>query len=126
MRKILILLILFILSFSLIISSDKEDLKAIKRSLKAEESQGFSKPFNEAKWLKISIVERKKGGEEEIKIRIYLPFLEKILKTCKKCRINKGETEIDLKDLFKELKRFSSTDLLIAEDQEATVKIWLE
>lgn len=120
------LLVLIIALNSQGLSSDKEDLKIIKKVAKAEEFLISSKNLKEAKWLKICISEKKKVGKEDTEIRIYLPFLETILKSSKNCRIRNEKTEINLREIIQDLKRIGSMELFLLEDEESVIKIWLE
>ncbi len=120
------LLIILLIFHSQLVSSDREDLRVIKKVVKAEEFSISSKSFNEAKWLKISITEKKRMKKDGVEIRIYLPFVETILKTSKNCRIRNEKTDIDLKEIIEDLKNISSMELFLLEDEESIVKIWLE
>jgi len=127
LKNFIVPLISFIFIFlSYAISSDREDLRVIKRVVKAEDFSISSKSLKEAKWLNISIIEKNKMDREDVKIRICIPFLETILKSSKKCRIKKGEREIDFKDIIEELKRIGSMEVFLIEDAQSIVKIWLE
>lgn len=108
------------------ISSDKEDLKVIKKVVKAEDFSISSKSLREAKWLKICVAEKKRRDKENVEIKIYLPFLETILKSSKNCRIRNGKTDIDFKDIIRDLKRIGNMELFLLEDEKSIVKIWLE
>lgn len=118
--------ILFFVFYLHGVSSDREDLKIIKKASKAEEFSISSKSFKEAKWLKICITEKKKSEREDVKIRIYLPFLETILKFSKNCRIKNERTDIDLREIIEKFKREGAMELFLLEDDESIVKIWLE
>ncbi len=126
-KNVIILLISLIFIFpSYTFSSDREDLKVIKKVVKAKDFSISSKCFKEAKWLKISIIEKNKMDREDVKIRICIPFLETILRSSKKCRIKSEKREIDLRDIMEELKKIGSMELFLLEDDQSIVKIWLE
>ncbi len=108
------------------ISSDKEDLKVIKKMVKAEDFLISSKSLEEAKWLKICVADKNRRDKENVEIKIYLPFLETILKSSKNCRIRNEKTKIDLREIIEDLKRIGSMELFLLEDEESIVKIWLE
>lgn len=122
----ILLLIIFLAFHSQGITSDKEDLKIIKKVAKAEKFSISSKTLKEANWLKITITEKKKIDKDDLKIRIYLPFLETILKSSKNCRIRNEKNEIDLREIIQDLKRIGSMEIFLLEDEESIVKIWLE
>ncbi len=127
-KKILMIfpLTLILIFPSYAISSDRDDLKVIKKVVKAEDFSISSKSLREAKWLYISVIEKNKLNREDVKIRIFIPFLETILKSSKKCRIKSEKREIDLRDIMEDLKSIGSMELFLLEDDNSIVKIWLE
>lgn len=98
----------------------------IKKVVKAEDFLISSKSLDEAKWLNITIIEKNKVDRENVKIRIYIPFLKTTLKSSKKCRIKREKREIDLKDILEDLKGIGSMELFLLEYDQLIVKIWLE
>jgi len=101
----------------------KYDFQAIKKAVKKNPNFEAGK---EAKWFKLLVKDNK---TDKTKVRITLPIsiVELFVKCANKSRVNiDDECEIDIKDLFKELKELGPSNIIEIYEEEATVRIWLE
>ena len=128
MRKVaIIVLIVFVFTFllvSLTIAKNEDDLQAIKKAVKKNPEYEAGK---EVKWFKILITDNR-TKKDKVKITLPISLIEYFIKCAhdKHLKVNRDECEIDLKELFKELKKLGpSVFIEVVEDNE-TVKVWFE
>lgn len=128
MRKITPLVVMiFVLGMGIpnfVLSTGEKDIQAIKKAVK--KNPNFRKG-EEAKWLKVLITE---DETDKVKVKITLPLklVELFLHAAedKELRINHDECDIDLKELFAELKKAGPMALIEVYEDGETIKIWLE
>lgn len=128
MRKITpLVIIIFVLSMGVAnfaLSTGEKDIQAIKKAVK--KNPHYSKG-EEAKWLKVLVTE---DDSDKVKVKLTLPLklIELLLRNVegKEIRIDQGECDIDLVELFTELKRAGPTALIEVKEDGETIKIWLE
>lgn len=126
-KVIIIVLVVLVLSFLLLnflMAESSDDIQAIKKAVKENPSY---KAGEEVKWFKLLVTDNRTKKD---KIRITLPvsLVEMFIKCAddKHLRINRNECDIDLKKLFKELKKLGPMALIEVYEDGATVKVWLE
>lgn len=128
MRKITpLVIVIFVLGMGIsnfVLSTGEKDIQAIKKAVKR--NPNFRKG-EEAKWLKVLITE---DDSDKVKVKITLPLkvVEFLLRNVegKEILIDHGECDIDLIELFTELKRAGPTALIEINEDGDTIKIWLE
>jgi len=128
MKKMTILVLVVVISFfimaSLLLAKEDFDLQTIKKAVKKNPQYKAGK---EVKWLKVLIADRQDKSE---KVRVTLPIsLVELLMNCtkdKELKIDCDDYGLDLKKLFKELKKAGPMSLIEICGEEATLKIWLE
>ena len=106
--------------------SAKEDfeLRTIKKAVKKNPQY---KKGREVQWFKLLIMD---GDCEKDKLEITLPLsLVDLLFECtkdKKMNIDCGDFDLDLRRLYKEIKRRGPKSLIEIRGQDGVLKIWLE
>lgn len=101
-----------------------DDIQAIKKAVK--ENPRY-KSGSEAKWFKVLITDTK-TKKDKVKITLPVTLIELVIKCTddKHLRVNRDDYNIDLKELFVELKKLGPTALIEVYEDEELVKIWLE
>ncbi|MEW6455320.1 MAG: hypothetical protein AB1410_01220 [Acidobacteriota bacterium] len=122
---ILIIIAILLLSSSNISGQDKEDLKFIKRAVSSQKESLDTKKFEEAKWLKIEVFD-KIARKTRVKIIMPISVLEIIFNSNIHPKVKCDEKEIDFQKLFKELKSLGRMELIEIDEEDESVKIWLE
>lgn len=128
MKKVAILvLITIVISFlvvGILLTESKDDIQTIKKAVKKNPAY---KAGNEVKWFKVLVTDNRTKKD---KVRITLPvsLIEFFIKCTddKHLRINRDECDIDLKELFAELKKLGPMVLIEVHEDEETVKVWFE
>ncbi len=128
MKKVaIILIVIIILSFFFalaVLAESGDDIQAIKRAVKKNKTY---KPGQEVKWFKFLVTDNK---TDKTKLRITLPVvLIEYLIDCtdtKKLKIDREECEVDLKELFQDLKKLGPMSVIEIYEDEVTLKVWFE
>jgi len=126
MKKIFLFILIFTLAFSMSFSSifstsSKEDYKIIKRAVGKEKIKN-----EEVKWFKVLIVDNK-TQKPKVRITIPISFMELIVNSCPEAKFRVEEDcKIELKKFFYELKKLGPLCLIEINEEDETVKIWLE
>jgi hypothetical protein len=128
MKKYAVLaLVVVALTFLLspvLLADSNDDLQAIKKAVKENPNYEAGK---EVKWLKILVTDNK-TNKDKVKVTLPLSIVEIFLNCAddKHMKIAEGETDIDLQAVFKELKALGPLALIEINEEDETVKIWLE
>ncbi len=128
MRKIaIIVLIVFIFTFLLVdltLAKNEDDLQAIKKAVKKNPSYKAGK---EVKWFKLLVTDNE-TKKDKVKITVPISLIEFFINCAndKHMKIDRDDCEIDLKELFKELKKLGPTVFIEVVEDGETVKVWLE
>ena len=94
--------------------------KAVKRNPHYEEGR-------EVRWFKVEIRERH-SREAGLKICLPVAIIELVL-SCgdtRRVRFDDGDCEVDLRALWKELKKAGPRALIELRDDDALIRVWLE
>jgi len=105
-------------------AANHDDFKAIQKAVKKNPTY---EPGREAKWLKILITDKRDKGER-VNITLPLSLVELILgcTDSRHFKVDDGDCEIDLKAIFKDLKKAGPAALIEIRDEDGLIKIWLE
>lgn len=128
MKKVSILvLIVLVSSFlfaNLLLADHKADIQAIKKAVKENPNYEEGK---EAKWFKVLVTDAK-TNKEKVKVTLPISLVEVFLKCSqdKHLRIHDEECDIDLKELFTELKKLGPMVLIEVNEEDEIIKVWLE
>jgi len=121
---VLVVFVLTIILASFLLAQSRDDYQTIKKAVKKNPNYEAGK---EVKWFKVLVTDNKTKKE---KVRVTLPIsLVELFLECtreKHLKINRDECDIDLKEVFKELKKLGPVALIEVVDEEETVKVWLE
>ncbi len=123
--------ILFLIVFALIVvlinfllAGGTDDYQVIKKAVK--ENPNY-KPGKEAKWFKVLVTD---SETNKVRVKVTLPIsVIEIFLECagdKHLKIDHDDCEIDLKEVFKELKELGPMALIEVQEDDEIVKIWLE
>ncbi|MFA4925250.1 MAG: hypothetical protein WC524_01195 [Candidatus Aminicenantales bacterium] len=103
---------------------DKDDYQVIK---KAVQENPKTQPAGEAKWFKVLIVDKATGKE---KVRVTLPIsLVEIFARCaenEEIKMDGKNQNLNVEQLIEQLKKAGSMSIVEIDDEEATIKVWLE
>jgi len=128
MKKVAsLVLIVFVLGVflpNLLLADSKDDIQTIKKAVK--KNPGY-KAGEEVKWFKLLVTDNK-TKKDKVKITLPISLIETLLKCVDEddLDIDGDECEIDLKELFAELKRLGPTVLIEIIEDDETVKVWFE
>lgn len=128
MKKIAILVLVILaitFLFTTFLLAERDiDIQTIKKAVKQNPAYQSGK---EVKWFKVLITDNRTERE---KVRITLPIsLVEIFIKCaddRHLRINRQECDVNLKEVFKELKKLGPMALIEIYEEDETVKILLE
>jgi hypothetical protein len=109
---------------SLALGNSEKDIQAIKKAVK--ENSNY-KRGEEAKWLKVLITDDE-TNKVRVKVTLPLALVELCFKAVedKELQIKSDDCDIDLKELFIELKKHGPMALIEVNEDGETIKIWLE
>ncbi len=128
MKKI-ILLVVLTLSLLLLFGGplfpeNRDDYQVIKKAVK--DNPGVE-PAKEARWFKILVTDNK-TGKEKVKVTMPLTLVE-IFARCadsKELRMGKYQGGLNLQELLAELKKVGPLAIIEINEEDETVKVWLE
>ncbi len=101
-----------------------DDYQVIKNAVKKSESSPGS--GGNVQWFKI-VVTGKNGGKEKVKLTLPVSLIEMLANSCPQEKFHAaGNREIELRRVWADLKKAGPMALVEIEDQDETVKIWLE
>jgi len=128
MKRITVLVLALIMvgffSAGLVLADSDDDLQAVKKAVK--ENPQYD-PGKEAKWFKVLVTDAQ-TNKDKVKITLPISLVELFMKCAdnKNLRIDRDEYDIDLKELFAELKKVGPMALIEVYEDDEIVKIWLE
>jgi hypothetical protein len=121
---ILVVFVSTVFLSSFVLANEDFDLKTIKKAVKKNPQY---KKGREVQWFKILIMDNDKKKE---RLEITLPLsLVDLLFECtkdKKMNIDCGDFDLNLRKLYKEIKRRGPKSLLEIRGEDGILKIWLE
>jgi hypothetical protein len=105
-------------------AQESADFRAIKNALAEGSSSGGEK---EAKWFKILITDNR-TGKDKVKVTLPISVVELFLKYAEDehLRFNEHHSEIDLRQVLKELKSMAPMSIIEINEDGETIKIWFE
>ncbi|MCX8159647.1 MAG: hypothetical protein N3G18_01790 [Candidatus Saccharicenans sp.] len=118
------LLGLLFLSSSLFPAGDKDDYQVIKKAVQENSKVETAK---EVKWFKVLVTDTK-TGKEKVKITMPLTLVE-IFARCadnKEVKLGRDGCSLNLPELLAELKKVGPLAIIEVNEEEETVKVWLE
>ena len=121
---ILVVFVSIIVLSNFILAKEDFDLQTIKKAVKKNPQY---KKGKEVQWFKLLIMD---GDCKKDKLEITLPLsLVDLLFECakdKKMNIDCGDYDLDLRRLYKELKKRGPKSLIEIRGEDGVLKIWLE
>ena len=121
---VLIVFLLGVFLPNLLLADSKDDIQTIKKAVKKNPDY---KAGEEVKWFKLLVTDNK---TKQDKVRITLPI--SLIETLLKCvddedlNIEGDDCDIDLKELFAELKKLGPAVIIEIVEDDETVKVWFE
>lgn len=121
---IVIMVVLCLLLTAVLVAEESHDIQVIRKAVKKNAAY---KPGQEVKWFKLLITDNR-TKEDKVRMKLPVVLIEYLLKCAedKHMRITRGECEVDLKDLFQDLKKLGPMSALEIYDEEVTLKVWFE
>jgi hypothetical protein len=120
MKKNLVLVMFIMVTFLagtfMIKGNSEEDYKVIKNAVKAS--------GGEVSWFKITVFD-KKANKEKVNIKVPFSLVEMFIGD-KKDIPGKEKCDVDFKKVIEILKKNGPTTLVEIDEEDETVKIWLE
>ncbi|MBC7361542.1 MAG: hypothetical protein H5U06_04575 [Candidatus Aminicenantes bacterium] len=103
---------------------DRDDYQVIKRAVQENPK---IEPAKEVKWFKVLVVDNKTGKE---KVKITMPItLVEIFARCadnKEVRVKNMGCTLNIEELLAELKKVGPLAIVEINEEDETVKVWLE
>ncbi len=103
---------------------NRDDYQVIKKAVK---DNPVVEPAKEARWFKILVTDNK-TGKEKVKVTMPLTLVE-IFARCadsKELRMGKYQGGLNLQELLAELKKVGPLAIIEINEEDETVKVWLE
>jgi hypothetical protein len=104
--------------------ADRDDYQVIK---KAVQEKAKVEPSTEVKWFKVLVVDNKTGKE---KVKITMPIaLVEIFARCadnQEVHLKNVGCDLNIEELLKELKKVGPLAIVEINEEDETVKVWLE
>jgi hypothetical protein len=121
---VLALIMTGVFSAGVVFADNDDDFQAIKKAVKDNPQYD---PDKEAKWFKVLVTDTQ-TNKDKVKITLPISLVELFMKCAdnKNLRIDRDEYDIDLKELFAELKKVGPMALIEVYEEDEIVKIWLE
>jgi len=121
---ILVAMCLGVLAAPIPAAAEDNDFKVIQKAVKRNPAY---EPGREARYLKILIVDLE-HGKERVSVTLPLSLIELILgcTDSRHFKVDNGDCEIDLKALYKDLKKAGPARLIELRGEDGLIKIWLE
>ncbi len=105
-------------------AGSQNDFQAVKKAVKENPVYDSGK---EVKWFKVLVIDAKTNKD---KVRITLPIsLVEVFVRCaenKHVRMNRQDVDIDIGELFAELKKLGPMALIEVYEDDEIIKVWLE
>ena len=128
MKKIaLLLLVAFCVGLwpvGFLLAEDIDRLQDIKKAVK--DNPNYNQNM-EVRFLKVLITDEE-SGKTKVKVTLPIALVEIFIKAAdeRHLRINREEYDVDIKEIFQELKKIGPMALVEIYENGETVKIWLE
>ena len=127
MKKLVILvLILFVFCVflpSLLFADGNDDLQKVKKAVK--KNPDF-KPGQEVQWFKVLITDEK-TGKDRVRVTIPVSVIEIIFECVDEEDFKfDDDCDVDVRELFRELKKLGPMALIEVYDEGEIVKVWFE
>ncbi|MGC8891523.1 MAG: hypothetical protein ACP5P6_02815 [Candidatus Saccharicenans sp.] len=103
---------------------DRDDYQVIK---KAVQENPKVEPVKEVKWFKVLVLDNK-SGKEKVKITMPIALVE-IFARCadnKEVQMKNMGGKLNIEELLAELKKAGPLSIVEINEEEETVKVWLE
>ena len=121
---VLIVFLLGVFLPNLVLADSKDDIQTIKKAVKKNPDY---KAGEEVKWFKLLVTDNK-TKQDKVKITLPISLIETLLKCVDDddLKIEGDDCEVDLKELFAELKKLGPTVIIEIIEDDETVKVWFE
>ncbi|NPV82799.1 MAG: hypothetical protein HPY46_04330 [Candidatus Aminicenantes bacterium] len=128
MKKVIMITVMLLgllfLTSSLLPAGDRDDYQVIK---KAVQETSKVEPAQEVKWFKVLVTDTK-TGKERVKITMPIALVE-IFARCadsKEVKLGRDGCSLNLPELLAELKKVGPLAIIEVNEEDETVKVWLE
>lgn len=117
------LLVLFLIS-GFAYTGDRDDYQVIK---KAVHDNSKSEMKGEVRWFRVLVVDNR-TGKEKVKITMPIALVEIFVRCAeqKEVKIKSMNSTINMEELLSELKKAGPLSIIEINEEDETVKVWLE
>ncbi len=128
MKKLVVLSLAVVLltgwAGSLAAAGTQNDFQAVKKAVKENPVYESGK---EVKWFKVLVTDAK-TNKDKVRITLPISLVELFVKHAenKHVRMNRRDLDIDIGELFAELKKLGPMALIEVFEEDEIVKVWLE
>ncbi|MBN2245929.1 MAG: hypothetical protein JW755_08795 [Candidatus Aminicenantes bacterium] len=119
-----IIVMVFLLGFLGCLWGEDDDLQVIKKAVK--ENPRYSAQ-SEIRWIRLTVTDLK-TNRDKVKIKFPVIIFEIIMEAAdeKKMNVDCDDFDIDLRELYYELKKLGPMSLIEISSEDEQFKIWLE
>lgn len=128
-KAAIIVLILFVLAVvlaNLLLASGNDDLQKVRKAVKKNPDY---KPGQEVQWFKVLITDND-TGKTKVKVTVPIALVEILLECAhdNHVKFHDHDCDIDLKKLFRELKKLGPMVFIeiYDDDENVSIKVWFE
>ncbi|MBC7349054.1 MAG: hypothetical protein H5U05_03680 [Candidatus Aminicenantes bacterium] len=127
MKKLILLTTLLLatlfLTVALFGAGDRDDYQVIK---KAVQDSPRVEPAKEVKWFKVLVTDTR-TGKEKVKVTMPIALVEIFARCAENKEVKMGSgCSLNLEQLLAELKKAGPLAIIEVNEEEETVKVWLE
>ncbi len=128
-KAAIIVLVLFVLAVvlaNLLLASGNDDLQKVRKAVKKNPDY---KPGQEVQWFKVLITDND-TGKTKVKVTVPIAVVEILLECAhdNHVKFHDHDCDIDLKKLFRELKKLGPMVFIeiYDDDENVSIKVWFE
>lgn len=128
MKKVAILVIIIIaislLLVTVLLCDSRDDIQAIRKAVKKNTAY---KPGQEVKWFKVHVTDNT-TKKDKVRIKVPVALIEYFIDCAseKDLKIKRDDCQVNLKELFQDLKKLGPMSVIEVYEEEVTLKVWFE
>jgi len=128
MKKIILIAVLVMVALMLTAGptfpGDRDDYQVIKKAVQDSSKVEANK---EVKWFKVLVVDNK-TGKEKVKVTMPIALVEIFARCAENKQVKMGNTgcTLNLEELLAELKKVGPLAIIEINEEDESVKVWLE
>lgn len=121
---VIIILALSLLLVTILLAESRDDIQAIKKAVKKNPAYESGQ---EVKWFKLLVTDNR-TRKDKVKMTLPVALIEVFIQCTedKNLRIKRDDCDVDLKELFQDLKKLGPMSVIEIYEEEVTLKVWFE